>query len=329
MSKKNLTATIICTLIFFATSLDGFNAKFNKFSSFYFINEKLDWGNLYVEGVEIDFKAAVLAQRRLRGGYFDEHIHSVIPNDFNKTDMEWKRIKDQIAYLIGPIPYSSPRESASWKNSTKDVDSLLDDARRMSFIFKNDFQSIALQTQTTVHFGSENQFIVKSKESLMKKVKRDAKALNISQEEAIEKIGDALRGTLIVDDLKTIPLVIAEIIQYVDDIGGKVAFRNLWVEDRKSGYVGVHAKILFPLQNEGKKEGNHYILTEMQIHLDSIVDGSEVSAKERAHSIYENLREDDSPSIQVSAASKLLFLTAMEGVLSKQTSRNAIPHRGD
>ena len=55
----------------------------------------------------------------------------------------------------------------------------------------------------------------------------------------------------------------------------------------------------------------------MQIHLDSIVDGTALSAKERAHLIYENVRTEESSPAELSAASKLLFLTAMQETLQK------------
>lgn len=318
MIKKILLTNLVFVLFLFTNSLDGFGNRLNKFDYFYFIDQKLDWGDLYVEGLEIDFKAAVLAQRKLDGGRFDEKIHSIIPKDFSQTNNEWKKTKDYIAYLIGPLSSSFSGESGSWENSSRSVDHLLQDAHQISPIFKNDFQKIASRTNTVANFGPGDRFIVKTKESLVNKVNRDAITYKTSMAEAVIQIGDALRGTMIVDDLEKIPLVIAEMTQYIDFIGGKITFKNLWTEDRESGYVGIHARILFPLGNGENEKEARYILAEMQIHLESMVDGSDMSAKERAHLIYENVRENsENNSLELSAASKLLFLTAMEETLGK------------
>lgn len=316
-TKKSITINLICILILCVSALDGFDVKFNKFIDFYFIDQSKNWGNLYIEGVEVDFKAAALAQKKLKGGYFDENSHSVIPHDFAATEKEWKKVKDYLASLIGPVPDLFKEESSNWENSAKTVNDLWQDAYRLSLKFKSDFRTIAAKTDSIVNFGPGDQFIIKTKESLTRKVNQDAMRLKISQEEALAKIGDVLRGTIIVDDIKKISMVIEDIIRYAEQAQAKVTFKNLWKEDREFGYVGIHAKILYPLSNE---QGNeiHYILAEMQIHLADMVDGTEMSAKERTHFIYEQIRVDDKPqSIELSAASKLLFLTAMEEALAK------------
>ncbi len=317
MLAKTIIASLFCMLLTCGSALDGFDVKFNKFSNYYFLDQHIDWGNLYLEGVDIDFKAAELAQQKLKGGRFDETIHSVVPNDFFVTDREWKQAKDYIAYVIGPIPNLNKKESARWENSSKNVDQLLQDAEQVSPIFKRDFQQIAYRIQAVANFGPNDQFIVKSKKSLTEKVDRDASLFKMSKEEAVIKIGDAIRGTIIVDHLQKIPTVISAIMQYADNKGAKVAFKNLWIEDRESGYVGIHAKILYPLPHAKNGTEDRYILAEMQIHLANMVDGTEASAKERAHFIYEQVRDEDLNPEELAAASKLFFLTAMEEVLAK------------
>jgi ppGpp synthetase/RelA/SpoT-type nucleotidyltranferase len=317
LMKKYIIYPLLSLLLICANALDGYDVKFNKFINYYFIDQQIDWGNLYLEGVDVDFKAAVLAQRKLNGGYFDEKVHAVIPHDSLQTNKEWKNVKDNIAHFIGPMPASS-QTNIAWENSCKTIENLLEDAHRAAPIFKNDFQKIAEQTQSITYFGPGGIYLVKSKESLVSKVERDAKSEGISREEAVSKIGDTLRGSLIVDDLNKIPTVIGAIINYAHEKGAKVTFKNLWKEDRESGYVGIHAKILYPVPDSNGIISNHYVLAEMQIHLESMLEGGELSAKERAHLIYENTRSDDQlNSAELSAASKLLFLTAMEEALTK------------
>lgn len=312
MFKNVITASLLTVLLSY-TALDGFDVTKHKFKIFHHL-EQTGWGNLFCDGFEIDIKAAELAAEKLNGGHFDEKIHTVIPNDFSETDKVWKQTKDQIAKMIGPIPSSSVLDSAKWENSSKTVDELLQDAKMKAPTFKKDFQEIALKQGAMANFGPGNEFIVKSKGSLTGKVNRDAMALNLSEAEAISQIGDALRGTIITDDVKKIPGIISSIVDYADKQGAKVVFKNLWLEERESGYVGIHAKLLLPVAQE---DGTHFILAEMQIHLDSIVDGTALSAKERAHLIYENVRTEESSPVELSAASKLLFLTAMQETLQK------------
>lgn len=313
---KNLFLAFLSSILLLSNFLDGFNTSFNKFHYFYFIDDKFNWGNLYIEGLEIDFKAAVIAQRKLKGGHFDEAIHSIIPHDFSKTEREWKSLKDHIAKLIGPLPNPFLQESAVWRNSSIHVEDLLKNANATAPIFKHIFKELASHTETRISFGPGDQFMIKSNESLVRKINQDSLSLNISKKEALGRIGDVLRGTIIVDKLDKIPVIISEMIEQIHQVGGKVAFKNLWIEDRDSGYVGIHAKLLLPFYNEAQEVS--YLLAEIQIHLDSIVDGTELSAKERAHLIYENVRSDQSShSKKLSAASKLLFLTAMEEALGK------------
>lgn len=275
------------------------------------------WGNLFVEGYDIDLKAAELAQQKLNGGYYAPKLHVVIPVDAALTEKEWKNAKDRIARAIGPIPNLSNQQTVQfWKNSAKDVDELFQDASAQAPSYKNDFQYIAALTGTTIYFGPDDRNIVKERDSLADKVKRDANSLGISEQEALAKISDALRGTLIVDDFFQISSVIAEIIRYVDYKDGQVVFKNLWAEERKQdGYVGIHAKILLPMATENSAEEPHNIIAEMQIHFRSIVDGTEGSAKEREHTIYESIRHENYDPSTLSAASRLLYLTAMQEVL--------------
>ena len=287
MLNKIFKAGMLTALLTSAHFLDGFDITKSKFKFFHHLESQEEWGNLFVDGYAIDIKAAELAEEKLHGGHYDDMIHTVVPEDIALTEKEWKQTKDRIARLIGPVPSSSETESALWENSSRTVDELLQDAHAKDPTFKREFQEIARQKGVIANFGPGNEFSVKSRASLIDKVDRYAKALEVSKTEAVMKIGDALRGTIIVDAVEKIPEIIALIADYADKQGAKVVFNNLWAEDRESGYVGIHAKLLLPVTQEG---GVRYLMAEMQIHLDSMVDGTAMSAKERAHLIYENVR---------------------------------------
>ena len=314
MFKKIFKAGVVTALLASLHFLDGFDITKSKFKFFHHLESQEEWGNLFVDGYAIDIKAAELAEEKLHGGHYDDQIHTVVPEDLILTEQEWKQTKDRIAQMIGPVPSLSDTESVLWENTSRTVDELLQDARAKDPTFKREFQEIARQKGVIANFGPGNEFSVKSRASLADKVERDAKTLGISTTEAVTKIGDSLRGTIIVDEVEKIPEIIALIADYADKQGAKVVFNNLWAEDRESGYVGIHAKLLLPVSQEG---GTHYLIAEMQIHLDSMVDGTAMSAKERAHLIYENVRSKEASLAELSAASKLLFLTAMQEALEK------------
>lgn len=327
MINKILITNLLTIFFIFENILDGFNDKFDKFNNYYFINDRSDWGNLYIEGLDIDFKAAILAQRKLSGGHFDEKAHCVIPRNFSQTDRIWKMTKDDILNLIGPLPEGSSDDVENWENSSKTVEGILEDAEKVSFKFKQDFQDIASQTRTIANFGLNDEFLIKSEESLVRKLNEDAKDLNLCSEEALARIGDVLRGTIIVDDIDKIFFVVFTIQKYAESIGGKVAFKNAWAQDRESGYVGIHAKILFPIQDNGENNEPSYIITEMQIHLENLVDGTKFCPKERAHLIYENARKKNHHSRGLTASSKLIFLIGMEEAKLKHEKKSALRAR--
>lgn len=310
---KKITSILLIILFVNVILLSGYYKELKYFDNS--IQYELDWVNLFLEGHEIDLKAAELACKKLKGGYYDKNLHAVVPADVSQTEKEWKKAKDHIAHIIGPLPYLPTHNNLLWENSAQNVDTLLQDALIVAPSFKRDFQYMAFITGTTAYFGPHNQNIVKTRESLASKVNRDASTLDISEKEAVTKIGDTLRGTMIVDDIFQIHAVIAEIINYAHHKNAQVAFKNLWVEDRKSGYVGIHAKILLPLPKSKFMTKPRYILAEMQIHLHSIVDGTNESVKEREHLIYEHARLENFDYPVLSAASKLLFLTAMQDIL--------------
>lgn len=314
MKNQLIFNKLIITLVlnFFAFNLTLLNSS--PIENNDFEGNEIDKINIFIEGHEVDLKAAYLAYTRLNGGYYDSDFHAVLPCDVVLTEEQWKKAKDHIAQIIGPLPVLSEQKIV-WENSSKDIDNLLLDAIIASPMFKNDLDCIAYQTETKAYFGPEDRNLVKSRESLINKVSLDAEDLE-NEEEAISKIGDTLRGTIIVEDILKVPSVIAEIINYADFKDTPVTFKNFWLQDRESGYVGIHAKMLFPLPAIEENDAKRHLLVEIQIHLKSIADGTVDSVKERTHLIYEYARLENFNHLKFSAASKLLYLTAMNEFLN-------------
>ncbi len=254
--------------------------------------------------------------KKLGGGKYDRELQAIIPLNPQEVKRNWVELKNQIAHEIGPLYPRPSRSNADWKNTARTVEQLLKDAQSAALLFKQGCLQIAEETNSRTYFGMGDKEIVKSETSLSRKVIQDASHLNISQSEAVTKIRDALRGTLIANTPKQVPLIAKGIQDFVSRQGGEVIFRNFWEEERADGYVGVHAKILLPFfDQEQETVEKKYVIAEIQIHLRSIMDGTKKSAKEREHKIYEKLRKEDFDTETISSASMLLYLTGIKACL--------------
>lgn len=250
--------------------------------------------------------------KELGGGVYNRELEAIIPLNPQEVKRNWVELKNLIAQEIGPLYPPPSRSSANWKNTAQTIEQLLKDAQTAAPLFKEACLQIAEETDSLTYFGTGDREIVKSETSLRRKVIQDASHLNISQSEAVTKIRDALRGTLIAKTPKQISLIAKAIQDFVSRQGGEVIFRNFWEEERADGYVGVHAKVLLPFfDQEQEILKQKYVIAEIQIHLSSIMDGTKRSAKEREHKIYEKLRRDDFDKETISSASMLLYLTGL------------------
>jgi len=134
----------------------------------------------------------------------------------------------------------------------------------------------------------------------------------------ISTIGDAIRGSIIVERPEQVRPVLLSVIERVRAQGGKLWVKNFWAEPQSLslGYVGVHIKIRMPL-SDGRA-----ILMELQLHLKAIMDGMISCAKERAHELYKEISEEIIP-LELISSSQLIYLTAMTRLLNpSQMMRN-------
>ena len=250
--------------------------------------------------------------KEVGGGKYSREIEAIIPSNPTEVKSRWVQHKNQIAEKIGPIDPGSSKESALWENSAHSIEDLLKDAKQAAPLFRLGCLQIAKETRSEPFFGPGGREIVKSEKSLTRKVLDDSAKAGISQEQATLKIRDALRGTLIADRPEQVSLIAAKIQEFVNRQGGEVIFKNFWNEEREDGYVGVHAKILFPFHIAQEGESiKKIVIAEVQIHLRSIMDGTKRSAKEREHKIYEKIRKEDADPDAIASASMFLYLSGM------------------
>lgn len=260
---------------------------------------------------EIDVQASRLATE-LGGGAYSYDLDAIVPIYAAYVRTEWLSLKNHIARRMGPIfPRSNPH-SASWENSADSIDRLLEDAGRAAPYFQEKCFEIAKKTHSIANFGIGNASMIKSKKSLRLKVKQTMREEGIQESRTVKKIRDALRGTIIADVPEQIPSIIQEIKDFAREEGEEVIFINAWEENRPSGYVGIHAKMLLPIHDAEGLESERKIIIEIQIHLRCIMDGSSECVKEREHLLYEKHRLGESNLAYQRAASTLLYLTVLK-----------------
>ena len=202
-----------------------------------------------------------------------------------------------------------------WKNSAPTVDLLIEDAKKAAPDFQRKCLLIAKLTASRASFGPEDKMICKSKASMERKILQDMESSGMSEDRALERLSDALRGSIIASRPEQIPQIVTMIQKLFDGYSDKVVFKNFWTDEKDSGYVGLHAKILFPVRENGKKSNEEkFVIAEIQIHLDSIMNGSHESVKEREQLLYEKVRKGPTDLHRVSAASTLLYLSALKQV---------------
>lgn len=266
---------------------------------------------------EID-ALSVNTVEEIGGGFYCREVDAVVPLFPSLVRLEWLNYKNAIAEKIGPVFPGPSKESAAWSNSTTSIDQLIVDAKEASNQFLSMCLKISQKTGCSSNFGVDNQYMIKSKKSIESKI-NEAMTEGLSKEEAIRKIRDTLRGTIIADRVEQIPLIVQALKNSAREMGREVIFINIWNDNRASGYVGIHAKMLFPIYDEKGKDTKRSINAEIQIHLKSIMDGTQQCAKERAHLIYNQMHTLGIDSKIQTSSSMLLYLTAL-----KQSSKDSL-----
>lgn len=317
---KSLQITFFLYLILFQVNLTSIEQISNRIKFELKVEDYLSTKDKAIQ--EVDTKVAKVVEE-LGGGVYHSEVEAIVPFFSSYVRNEWFKYKNEITERIGPIVPRVSTESALWENSAKTVEDLLQDAERVASHFRESCLQIAKKTNSAVSFGIKDESIIKSKASLIRKVKQTAQELGISEAEAIAKIRDTVRGTIIVDTPEQIPLVVEAIKELALAEKREVVFINAWEENRPSGYVGVHAKLLFPIHEKKSTSFQKNIIVEIQIHLKCIMDGTLSSVKEREHLLYEHIRNGtfNYSDLQTSA-STLLYLTGLKECPRSLISKN-------
>lgn len=273
---------------------------------------------------EIDSQSVQIAEE-IGGGIYYREVDAIVPFFPSLVRAEWLNYKNYIAERIGPIYPTTTKESLSWKNSATSIDLLVKDAQTAAPHFLEMCMFVAHKTGSTANFGIDNQYMIKSKRSIARKIQESTRG-GLSESDAVSKVRDALRGTIIAETPEQISLITESLKEYAHNLGREIIFINIWEENRPSGYVGIHAKMLFPVYDNKGLYTQRDVIVEIQIHLKCIMDGTKRCVKEREHLMYDQMRKKGvDPEIQT-AASNLLYLTALKQSIPKKFIKKTIRH---
>eukprot|EP00041_Stephanoeca_diplocostata_P039965 m.1638271 g.1638271 ORF g.1638271 m.1638271 type:complete len:402 (+) comp27475_c0_seq1:126-1331(+) len=202
-----------------------------------------------------------------------------VPSDGALLNSRWRENAGTICGLLAVSPSMSDAEVNTWTNVGLGNNAGAQDLYNLATSYKDRFQAFVEEAARKVpadpSFGPNNTNILKSLESLTAKIEsRTSESLP----NPVKYIDDSLRGTLIVDTTEKMQSAVNEIKQLAQSSGHLVGFDNKFSPSTQSlaGYVGIHATIYFD-----KK-----LLTEVQIHLFNIYDGTLECPKQYSHNIY-------------------------------------------
>lgn len=264
-------------------------------------------------------QSALFAVKHGGGGSYHEELQAVVPNDPEAIMAYLAPLREKVANTIGVITPVNNRSTKSWQNTALTKEELLRDAKEAAIELKPLAEAAcSTMDRVVVSFGKNDRNILKSSNSVSNKL----------EYMSLADLNDAVRGTIIAENihdlLQSIGLFKAEVAKK----GWKIAFYSAWSERRSSGYVGVHAKLYIPLSsNEGEKQ--RFVLGEMQFHLRPIHDGSFESPKEKSHILYDIQKENAAvASKDCDSASALIYAKAIEEVAASLDTRAALSKKG-
>lgn len=137
--------------------------------------------------------------------------------------------------------------------------------------------SVSNENATAAGGEASYGFAVKPKDPLERKI---SLLTSMGHTDAVKMVGDAVRGSIVVDRREHIAPAAAALRSQIEANGGRIVFDNKFEHPNKFGYVAVHGDGLL------KAPLGAQIRAEFQIHLRAINDGTPNSVKETARQIY-------------------------------------------
>jgi len=245
-----------------------------------------------------------------------------VPHDAERVRQIWERQRDLVYMHSGLRNITSQKrlDTSQFNNSgVSSIDELLERATNLSSSFRAFQDSVveavnAERPECEAFFsaGPDDKFLVKGRDSTERKVRDRMTRRNQSKEDALALLGDALRGSIIVRRIPCLGLVVNKTLELRPSRSPVAVDEKLSEENAvSSGYPGVHIDSLF-------YNDDFEILTETQVHLFYVNDGTLHNPTQASHSLYRVIRVLTPPDEfraeidDANAASMLLYTFGLE-----------------
>lgn len=206
---------------------------------------------------------------------------------------QWSTHKASVAAALGEVEEKSIEIVTQWRNrdSNKDtitaVEGLLSTAAELAPLYKAWAMRIVGRVPgAAFEAGPDDKYLLKSTHSTERKVQ--SRVAHSGRDEAylVARFSDALRSTIVVDTAEQMREVLHAMAAATT---GDSTTSSIQVENKfaagvsyASGYVGVHTNMLFASTSSGAA-----VVVETQVHLRSIMDGTEECPKHYTHLFYQ------------------------------------------
>jgi len=244
---------------------------------------------------------------------------AVAPNDPKKLRAMWAKAAANMAKLmgVGSSPPEAMLQEKSWRNTTKEPLEKPEDlhalAKSCEASWIKAVQHVATQAGGEANFGPGDAFAVKGMGSITRKMKKKMADRGLSQADALQSsLGDAVRGTILADRAQDVGEAVRRAQAHFESLGGKMIVDNKFTPPPNStGYVGVHADVLFPTPDGGT------IKAELQFHPKALNSGDRECVKEQSHGLYEKSRDAKGDEVaKLDSAQMMLFTAGMLNTLA-------------
>ena len=248
----------------------------------------------------------------------DQSMKIMVPKDPERVKKAWGELKNQVRDKIGKVAQGNWEDTLKWRNdSVKSSDEMFNYAKASEKQFQDLVAEIAKPVKGEPNFGPDlngdgvGDFTVKGKGSLERKVKKRMEEFGASEEEILQTaIQDGIRGTIVVETPEQLGNMVRAAAAKFEKEGIEFFVENKFTAEKNySGYVAVDSLIKMPAPDY-EKTGNT-ITAELQFHCRAFNNGTDKTPKEQAHKLYEMTREMSSVPTTLSAASFVIFATAL------------------
>jgi len=246
---------------------------------------------------------------------------AIVPSEPKRLRGVWAKAALKMANLmgVGSSPVEAMMEEKTWRNNSggqaiETPEALHALAKSCEKPWIAAVRSIATAAGGDANFGPGDAFAVKGLGGIKRKTAKKMADRGVDQATVLQGgLGDAVRATILADRAQDVGAAVRKAQAHFEAMGGKMIVDNKFHPPPNStGYVGVHADVLFPAPGGGM------IKAELQFHPKAINSGDRKCVKEQSHALYEKSRGGESAAVKAryDSAQMMLFTAGMLNTLA-------------